>query len=555
MESQPGSPTGSPSAGQQVDGMELARRMLLATEAASNAANVAAKALEELKSSNEKGDRSWYKLIQKPGSFNPDSREQEISQWKEWAWSFEQYLSNIDPLFSEDIKRLRENPTATVDMSVSHDDEKKRGALLYSLLASLVKQRPLMVVRSVFSNNGLEAYRQLLLSNEPVNKNRALSLLNVIMNWPQFNGKISLSQILRLENAFYEYDKLGSKLAEELGTAVLLRSVTGQLKVWLQLQIDDTFGYDRVRELIISYERSTARWTEQMVLGTSMAADTSAPMEVDRIQKGKGAGKKGQGKKGEQQKGAYNNFKGQSKGDFKGKGKFYDKGKGKTKNSKSSDGKGYDQKGHGKHWSDHSKGKGYGQGKGRGDGGKSNQQSIQCWHCGGNHKAANCWKGNHVRQVLDGQEPQQQQQQQSTGPSQSSQSQQASSSAAPSTASATTYRVNRVSAHNDAQELVFDLSGAGVDFSDMRICALKTSDVPSRCVETFCIASDSDSDMYISDMTSSSLKDIDYLYSDATDWVAMDGIYNSISSSWFDGYDVVQASYVCLRDDRTWKPK
>ena len=373
MESQPASPSGSPSAGQQVDGIELARRMLLATEAASNAANVAAKALEELKSSNEKGDRSWYKLIQKPGSFNPDTREQEISQWKEWAWSFEQYLSNIDPLFSEDIKRLRENPTNTVDMSVSHDDEKKRGALLYSLLASLVKQRPLMVVRSVLSNNGLEAYRQLLLSNEPVNKNRALSLLNVIMNWPQFNGKVSLlSQILRLENAFYEYDKLGSKLAEELRTAVLLRSVTGQLKVWLQLQIDDTFGYDRVRELIISYERSTARWTEQMVLGTSMAADTSAPMEVDRIQKGKGAGKKGQGKKGEHQKGAYNNFKGQPKGDFKGKGKFYDKGKGKTKNSKSNDGKGYDQKGHGKHWSDHSKGKGYDQGKGRGDGGKGN---------------------------------------------------------------------------------------------------------------------------------------------------------------------------------------
>ncbi len=53
-----------------------------------------------------------------------------------------------------------------------------------------------MVVRSVLSNNGLEAYGQLLLSNEPVNKNRALSLLNVIMNWPQFSGKVSfLSQI------------------------------------------------------------------------------------------------------------------------------------------------------------------------------------------------------------------------------------------------------------------------------------------------------------------------------------------------------------------------
>ena len=47
-----------------------------------------------------------------------------------------------------------------------------------------------MVVRSVLSNNGLEAYGQLLLSNEPVNKNRALSLLNVIMNWPQFLSQI-----------------------------------------------------------------------------------------------------------------------------------------------------------------------------------------------------------------------------------------------------------------------------------------------------------------------------------------------------------------------------
>ena len=283
--SQPGSPAGG---GTGIDGAEIARRMILATEAAASAASQAVRALEDLKSSNEKGDRSWYKLVQKPGCFDPATRELEISMWKEWAWSFEQYLSNIDPLFTEDIKVLRSNPANFVDSSVQHDDEKKRGALLYSLLASLTKQRPLMVVRSVLNNNGLEAYRQLLLSNEPVNKNRALSLLNVIMNWPQFSGKASfLSQILRLENAFYEYDKLGSKLAEELRTAVLLRSVTGQLKVWLQLQIDDSFGYDKVRELILSYERSTAKWTEQMVLGTSVASDTSAPMEVDRIQKGK----------------------------------------------------------------------------------------------------------------------------------------------------------------------------------------------------------------------------------------------------------------------------
>ena len=289
---------------------------------------------------------------------------------------------------------------------------------------------------------------------------------------------------------------MGSKLAEELRTAVLLRSVTGQLKVWLQLQIDDTFGYDKVRELILSYERSTAKWTEQMVLGTSMAStDTGGPMEVDRIQKGKGAGKhqsKGSGKKGDG-KGAYHEQKGISKGDQKGKGKFHasDKGKGKS-NSKSGNFKGYDLKGHGKQRSYNSKGKGYGQGKGRGDGGKGNQPAIQCWHCGGNHKAANCWKGNHVRQVFDEQDTQQQQQQRqsSTPPSQSSQSQRTTNSVPPSTASATTYPVNRVSTYNDTSELVFDLRGDDVDFSDIRICAVKTADVSSRCVETFCIAHD-----------------------------------------------------------------
>ena len=58
--SNPGSAAGSPTAGgTTIDGAELARRMLLATEAASSAAAQAAKALEELKTANDKGDRSW----------------------------------------------------------------------------------------------------------------------------------------------------------------------------------------------------------------------------------------------------------------------------------------------------------------------------------------------------------------------------------------------------------------------------------------------------------------------------------------------------------------
>ena len=174
---------------------------------------------------------------------------------------------------------------------------------------------------------------------------------------------------MKLENAA-EYER-------QIRTAVLMRCITGQLKVWLQLQITETTtSYNQLRELVVSYERSTARWTESMVLGAEVP--DSAPMEVDRIQKGKGVGKNGQGKKGENQKGTYNSFKGQSKSDFKGKENMR-RGKGKSKNPKSNDGKGHDRKGYGKHWSEHSKEKGYGQSKGRGDGGKGNQVLALWW--------------------------------------------------------------------------------------------------------------------------------------------------------------------------------
>ena len=198
------------------------------------------------------------------------------------------------------------------------------------------------------------------------------------------------------------------------------------------------------------------------------------------------------------------------------------------------------------------KGKGHGQSKGRGDSGKGGQSAIQCWHCGGNHKAANCWKNNHVRQVFDGQESQQHQQ--SSNPpsqSQSSQSQQANSSA-PASSAATTYRVNRVSAYNDT-ELVFDLSGSDVDFSNMRVCAVK-SDLSSCSVETFCIHSDSDFDDFGTLDMSASLEDIRHLYSDSTDWTTPCNTVD-VTSTWLGGYDIVQFSSICLRDDRPWRPK
>ena len=329
------SPTNPAGAGgaPALDGMELARRMIEATESAARAAEAAAQAVQQQASPTRSSeDKSWWRLLPKPPSFDHASREQEIAAWKEWLWTLEQYLSSLNVKYLDDIKQMRLNLAKEVDTFDFNDEDRQRNSFLYGLF-SLVRQRAFLVVKQVAGCTGLEAYRLLVQQNEPVSKNRSMGLLNVIMNWAQFTNKSSLmSQVLRLEHAYSEYEKLGQPqpLGDELKTAVLLRSVTGQLKTWLQLQVRETTTYSQIREMVISYDTSTTKWSEQMVLGLDSMASSSegpVPMEVDRISKGKDKGKgKYKGSKG---------YKGDSNGYFNQKGQ-----KGKTQMNQNSKGKG-----------------------------------------------------------------------------------------------------------------------------------------------------------------------------------------------------------------------
>ena len=94
-----------------------------------------------------------------------------------------------------------------------------------------------------------------------------------------------------------EYEKFGRKLNDDLKTAIRMRSVTGQLKTWLQLQVTESTTYSKVREMIMMYDASTTRWSEQMVLGSGGGVNADGPvaMEIDRVQQ-KGKGKSGKGK-------------------------------------------------------------------------------------------------------------------------------------------------------------------------------------------------------------------------------------------------------------------
>ena len=395
MEPAEGSPTGSATGAGAIDGAQLALRMVQAAESAATAAQAVSTALASQSSSSSSGglfsgdSSQLYKLLSKPQNFDPSSREQEIAMWREWSWSFEQYLASLDSHYPDELKVIRGNLSTEIDQSVQDDKERQRGTFLYGLLSGVLKQRPLMLLKQVSNSNGFEAYRQLIAANEPQNKNRSMSLLSTIMSWQQFNNKSSLlSQIMRLDGAFIEYERLGSKLNDDLKAAILLRSVTGQLRTWLQLQVSETTTYNNVREHILAYERSTSKWTEQMVLGNDLSLnasqDTSGTMEVDRVfdAKGKHKGKKGKGKDKGKNKGKFDSAKGKGSG-FKGS-PTWNSGKGHSQWSGQSSGKGnggssnfWDGKGKGKN------NKGKDKGKGRFDG--------TCHKCGKyGHKAETC---------------------------------------------------------------------------------------------------------------------------------------------------------------------
>ena len=303
--------------------------------------------------------RDLAKLIPRPSSFSPLDREQEVVQWRDWYWGFKQYLLVVDGAYQEEVEKIEENLTAEVDWDLLSEAEQQRGRFLYSLLGGLVQGRLMGLIRNVDHFNGYEALRQLLSNCQPNARNRTMSLLQGIMAYPSFNMRTSLlPQILKLEEHYVQYEKFGGKLSQDMKAAILLRSVGGQMKVHLNLALNEGSTYSQIREAIIAFDNATTKWNESAALSftSPMPSGTDqgpTPMEVDRLQQ-----------------------KGKDKGKSKGKDpKGKDKGKGKSENGgKNGKGKGGKEKG----------------GKGRGT-------SEVCWTCGKpGHISKDCWR---VRQV------------------------------------------------------------------------------------------------------------------------------------------------------------
>ena len=120
--------------------------MIQATTSAAEVAQAAADALQQLQSQSTGGgtdEKSWYKLLPKPGAFEPSSREDEIAKWRDWSWQLEQFLGTLDPRFVAEIDQIRKVPSTVIVMSSLSEEEKRRSIPLQHACLSFAKSTPL----------------------------------------------------------------------------------------------------------------------------------------------------------------------------------------------------------------------------------------------------------------------------------------------------------------------------------------------------------------------------------------------------------------------------
>ena len=111
---------------------------------------------------------SWARHLKTPDLFKPDARDNELRQWSDWKFSFENYVKGIDAPMAYSMKLVEENLNGNYELDEMTDETKAQAIRLYSLLISYLRNRPLKLVRHMKQENGFEAWQRLLREMQPV---------------------------------------------------------------------------------------------------------------------------------------------------------------------------------------------------------------------------------------------------------------------------------------------------------------------------------------------------------------------------------------------------
>ena len=162
---------------------EAVRGAVVAAEAAAQAAAASATGAAAAQTAAAGARRPVDgRFADRPKPFDHKDGDMESKEWQEYKFLLVNYLSAIGPCFAAELEEVgvnRNDELAPEDMAPAVAD---RSILLYTLLASLMRNRALGVVRSTPRKNGFEAWRKLLQTLEPAERGRSLGLLSQLLS-------------------------------------------------------------------------------------------------------------------------------------------------------------------------------------------------------------------------------------------------------------------------------------------------------------------------------------------------------------------------------------
>lgn len=107
--------------------------------------------------------------------FDHKSAKEDIRNFGDWHWQLCQYLTAVDEGFGSELNQINDDPGKQLPMDSASAETRHRSTELYSLLASLVRNRAVSVARATPNSDGYEALRQFILNLKPTTQTRGLS--------------------------------------------------------------------------------------------------------------------------------------------------------------------------------------------------------------------------------------------------------------------------------------------------------------------------------------------------------------------------------------------
>jgi hypothetical protein len=204
-------------------------------------------------------------------------------------------------------------------------DERLRARIAFSrklfyVLVTITEKAALLIVQSVTTGNGFEAWRKLCQRYKPQAQLQSMGTLTTILEvtFPELNFEDHFSfwesEIQKYESTTRE------RLPVDIKIGILMSRTSGSLRDYLRLHaaelgtIEDTERrYQTVRSTVLEYVRSKQIYQRPSVplsVSSGKAPSGPTPMEVDVVYKGASGFSKGKGKEVGTSKG----FKGHGKG-------------------------------------------------------------------------------------------------------------------------------------------------------------------------------------------------------------------------------------------------